>query len=294
MGFSVMPVRNRLYRTGLSAAAVAMLSSVSAWAQDGIDKLPTIGQPVDGAMGFQPAATELARDIHFLDGMMLYIMTAIVIFVTLLLAYVAIRYNRKSNPTPARFTHNTLIEVTWTAVPVLILFFIGAFSLPILFKQQEIPTADITIKATGNQWFWSYDYVDHDFGFQSFKLERDQLAEYGYEDSDYLLATDTAVVLPVNKTIVVEVTGADVIHAWTVPAFGVKQDAVPGRLAHLWFKADKIGVYHGQCSVLCGKDHAYMPITVKIVSQEDYDAWLDRAIKEYAGTPRTRTIASAN
>lgn len=288
-----MPVRHRLYRTGL-CAALAMLSSVPVWAQDGLNNLPTIGKPVDGAMGFQPAVTEVARDLQFLDGMMLYIMTAIVIFVTLLLAYVAIRYNRRSNPTPARFTHNTMIEVTWTAVPVVILFFIGAFSLPILFKQQEIPTADITIKATGNQWFWHYDYVDNGFGFESFKLERDQLAEYGYEDSDYLLATDTAVVLPVNKTIVVEVTGADVIHSWTVPAFGVKQDAVPGRLAHLWFKADTIGVYHGQCSVLCGKDHAYMPITVKIVSQEDYDAWLDTAIKEYAGTPRTRTVASAN
>lgn len=225
-----MPVRHRRLRSGLAAAA-ATLCALPAIAQDALNSLETVGRPVDGAMGFQPAATEIARDLQWLDGMMMYILTGIVVFVTLLLAWVAIRYNQRANPNPARFTHNTAIEVTWTAVPVLILFLIGGYSLPILFKQQEIPQADITIKATGNQWFWSYDYVDHDFGFESFLLTRDQLAENGYDDSDYLLATDTALVLPVNKIIVVQVTGSDVIHSWTVPAFGVKQDAVPGRLA---------------------------------------------------------------
>lgn len=287
-----MPVRHRLALPGLAATAAA-LGALPVRAQDALNSLETVGRPVDGAMGFQPAATEIARDLQWLDGMMMYILTGIVVFVTLLLVWVAIRYNRRVNPNPARFTHNTVIEVTWTAVPVLILFLIGGYSLPILFKQQEIPQADITIKATGNQWFWNYDYVDHDFGFASFLLPRDQLAENGYDDSDYLLATDTAVVLPVDKTVVVQVTGADVIHSWTVPAFGVKQDAVPGRLAELWFKPERIGVYYGQCSELCGKDHAYMPITVKVVSQEDYEKWLDGAIKEYAGTPRDRTVASA-
>jgi cytochrome c oxidase subunit 2 len=293
MGFSLMPVRHRLVRQGLAAGAAALLAAPT-MAQDALNSLEKVGRPVDRGIGFQPSATELSRDIVWLDNMILYIITAIVIFVTLLLVWVAIRYNRRANPDPARFTHNTVIEVTWTAAPVLILFFIGAFSLPILFKQQEIPQADITIKATGNQWFWSYEYVDHDFGFESFMLARDQLAEYGYDKSDYLLATDTALVLPVDKTIVMQVTGSDVIHSWAMPAFGVKQDGVPGRLAELWFKPERIGVYYGQCSELCGKDHSYMPITVKVVSQEDYEAWLDGAIEEYAGTPRDRTFASAD
>ena len=150
------------------------------------------------------------------------------------------------------------------------------------------------IKAIGNQWYWSYEYVDHEFGFDSFMLAREDLSDHGYTDDLYLLATDTAVVVPTGKKVVVQVTGSDVIHAWTIPAFGVKQDAVPGRLAELWFTVDegKEGVYFGQCSELCGKDHAYMPITVKAVSQQAYDAWLRGAIEEYAGNPATLTLAS--
>lgn len=269
---------------GLSSAAFAM----PAFAQD----LEVIGRPVDGKMGFQPAATELARDLQWLDGMILVIITIITLFVVGLMAVVVFRYNAKANPKPASFTHNTPIEVAWTVVPIFILVFIGAFSLPILYKQQEIPEADITIKVTGYQWFWGYEYIDHDFEFESFMLARDDLEEYGYSQDEYLLATDTAVVVPVGKTIVMQVTAADVIHAWTIPAFGVKQDAVPGRLAELWFAAEQEGIYFGQCSELCGKDHAYMPITVKVVSQEAYDAWLDGAIEEYAGTPRTVQVAS--
>jgi len=172
--------------------------------------------------------------------------------------------------------------------------FIGANSLPILFKQQEIPEGDINIKVTGYQWYWGYEYTDHEFAFDSFMLARDELEEFGYSQDEYLLATNTAVVVPVDKTVVMQVTGADVIHSWTIPAFGVKQDAVPGRLAELWFKAEKEGVYFGQCSELCGKDHAYMPITVKVVSQEAYDLWLNGAIEEYAGTPRSVQVASAD
>ncbi len=236
--------------------------------------LETVGVPEPKGMGFQPAATEMARDLQQLDQMVLIIITVITVFVTGLLLYAAWRFRASKNPVPKTFTHNAPIEIAWTVVPIVILVFIGAFSLPVLFKSQEIPVGDITIKATGNQWFWSYEYVDEGVAFDSFMLEREQLAENGYADSDYLLATDTAIVIPIGKTIVVQVTGADVIHAWKVPAFGVMQDAVPGRLAQLWFTPEREGIYFGQCSELCGNLHAYMPITVKVVSQEVYDAWL--------------------
>lgn len=271
------------------SAAVAGLMAAPAFAQDGLE---VIGKPEQGLMGFQPAVTELARDLQWLDGMLLVIITLISLFVVGLMAVVVFRYNRKSNPTPASFTHNTPVEIAWTVIPIVILVFIGAFSLPILFKQQEIPEADITIKVTGYQWFWGYEYVDHDFGFESFMLAKDELEENGYAPDEYLLATDTAVVVPTGATVVMQVTGADVIHSWTIPSFGVKQDAVPGRLAELWFAAEREGVYFGQCSELCGKDHAYMPITVKVVSPEAYEQWLDGAIEQYAGTPRAVQVAS--
>jgi len=280
----------RLLKTlpGLMAAMTAL----PAVAQDATEGLPIIGAPVDRGIGFQPAATELARDLQWLDGMLLVIITAITIFVTALLAIVVVRYNRRANPKPASFTHNSPLEVAWTIVPIIILVFIGAFSLPVLFKQQVIPEGDITIKVTGYQWFWGYEYVDEGFGFDSFMLAREDLEEYGYSQDEYLLATDTAVVVPTGATVVMQVTAADVIHSWTIPAFGVKQDAVPGRLAELWFNAEKEGIYFGQCSELCGKDHAYMPITVKVVSPEAYDRWLEGAREEFAGTPRSFDVAA--
>ena len=267
---------------------IAGMSAMPALAQDGLE---IIGIPIDRGLGFQPAVTELARDLQWLDAMILYIITAIVVFVTALMGYVIIRYNRRVNPNPASFTHNSPVEIAWTVIPVLILTVIGVYSLPVLFKQQEIPEADLTIKVTGNQWYWGYEYVDHGFGFDSFmigdgKVLNDEveaeLVAAGYTRDEFLLATDTAVVVPVGQIVVMQLTGADVIHSWTIPAFGVKQDAVPGRLAQLWFKAEKEGVYFGQCSELCGKDHAYMPITVKVVSQEAYEEWLKGAIDEYA------------
>ncbi|MCK8484589.1 cytochrome c oxidase subunit II [Aliiroseovarius sp. S2029] len=268
--------------SSLFATATAILTAGQAMAQD---KLEIIGAPVDGAMGFQPSATSVAQATHGLDGMINYIIIAITIFVTLLLAIVIVRFNRRANPEPATFTHNTPIEIVWTLVPVVILVFIGAFSLPVLFQQQVIPKGDVVIKATGYQWYWGYEYPQHEFGFDSFLLAKEELEEYGYSDSEYLLATDTAVVVPTGKKVVIQVTGADVIHSWTIPAFGVKQDAVPGRLAELWFEVDegKEGIYFGQCSELCGKDHAYMPITVKAVTQAEYDTWLKGAVEEYAG-----------
>lgn len=285
--------------TGLAATFAA----APAIAQEG---LQIIGVPTDKGLGFQPAATELARDLQWLDGMILWIITAISIFVVALLGIVIVRYNRRANPEPASFTHNTPIEVLWTVGPILILLFIGSFSLPVLFKQQEIPEGEVNIKVTGYQWYWGYEYTDHDFAFDSYMIGQPAtvgnyvltdeveaaLVEAGYSRNEFLLATDTAVVVPVNKTVVMTVTAADVIHSWTIPAFGVKQDGVPGRLAQLWFKAEKEGVYFGQCSELCGKDHAYMPITVKVVSEEAYENWLKGAKEEYAGAPASYAVAS--
>ena len=285
--------------TGLAA----MFAAAPAIAQEG---LQIIGVPTDKGLGFQPAATELARDLQWLDGMILWIITAISIFVVALLAIVIVRYNRRANPEPASFTHNTPIEVLWTVGPILILLFIGSFSLPVLFKQQEIPEGEVNIKVTGYQWYWGYEYTDHDFAFDSYMIGQPAtvgnyfitheveaaVVESGYSRNEFLLATDTAVVVPVNKTVVMTVTAADVIHSWTIPAFGVKQDGVPGRLAQLWFKAEKEGVYFGQCSELCGKDHAYMPITVKVVSEEAYENWLKGAKEEYASAPASYAVAS--
>ncbi len=280
--------------SGFTAAIFATLAAAMATAQSATDGLDIVGQPLDRGLNFQPPATELMRDIIWLDNMLNWIIGVIVAFVTLLLLIAIVRYNRRSNPEAARFTHNTPIEVLWTLGPVIILVFIGAFSLPILFKQQEIPEADITIKVTGYQWYWGYEYVDEGFGFESFMLAKDELADHGYGPEQYLLATDTSVVVPTGAIVVMNVTGADVIHSWTIPAFGVKQDAVPGRIAQLWFEAEREGIYFGQCSELCGKDHAYMPITVKVVSPEAYEAWLGEAREEFAGLPQSFTVASAD
>ena len=278
---------------------MTIVMGLPAAAQDGLE---IIGKPVDKLLGFQPPVTELARDVQWLDDMVLWVIVAITLLVTALLAYVIVRYNQKANPNPSSFTHNSPLEVAWTVVPIVVLVFIGAFSLPVLFKQQEIPEGDIHIKVTGYQWYWGYEYTDHEFGFDSFMIGEGQvlndeveaeLIAAGYSRDEFLLATDTSVVVPVNKVVVMDVTGADVIHSWTIPAFGVKQDAVPGRIAQLWFKAEKEGVYFGQCSELCGKSHAYMPITVKVVSQEVYDAWLAGAIDEYAGTPLDFQVAAS-
>lgn len=256
--------------------------------------LPVVGAPVPGGMNYQPAATDLARDVHWLSHMVHGIMGAIVLFVVVLLGIVVFRFNARRNPTPAAFTHNTRIEIAWTLAPVLILIVIGSFSLPVLFKQLEIPEPGLTIKTTGYQWYWSYEYPDNEFSFESLMLPKEDLAEYGYTDDLYLLATDTAVVVPVDTVVRLQTTAGDVIHSWTIPAFGVKMDAIPGRLNETWFSADREGVYFGQCSELCGKDHSYMPITVKVVSQERYAEWLDWAIEQYGGTRGEADVAQAN
>ncbi len=260
-------------------------------AQGVLGDLPTIGKPVAGGMGFQPASTELARDQQWLDQFVLIIITAVTVFVCLLLLFVIFRFNAKSNPVPAKYTHNTPLEIGWTLVPVLILVAIGAFSLPILFRSQEMPeNPDVVIKATGYQWYWGYEYPENGIAFDSLMLPEEELAENGYAPDEYLLATDTAVVVPVGQTVLLQVTASDVIHSWTIPAFAVKQDAVPGRIAQAWFNVEQEGTYFGQCSELCGINHAYMPIVVKAVSPEVYAAW----VAEQGGTMGDEPAPTAN
>ncbi|MGB0411899.1 MAG: cytochrome c oxidase subunit II [Pikeienuella sp.] len=253
----------------LSAAATTALLSLPAMAQE------SIGKPTPGAMGFQPAVTNQAAELQQYDYFLHILSGAIVLFVTVLLLICIFKFSAKKNPTPARFTHNAALEVAWTGIPILILIVMGVWSVPILYNQMTIPKADVVIKATGNQWYWSYEYPEEEIEFDSIMLAREELEEYGYAQDEFLLATDTAVVVPVNSNVHLLVAAADVIHAWTVPAFGVKTDAMPGRLNEIWFNANTVGTYFGQCSELCGKDHAYMPIVVKVLSQEDYDAWVE-------------------
>ena len=267
----------------VSGLGFAALSGVCANAQEVLGDLPTIGKPHARGMGFQPPSSPLAHDQQWLDHFVLYIITAVTIFVCILLLICIFRYNSRANPVPARFTHNTPIEIAWTLVPVLILVAIGVFSLPALFRSQEMPNnPDLVIKAIGHQWYWSYEYPNDGIAFDALMLEKDALADAGYSEDEYLLAADNPVVVPVGKTVLMQVTATDVIHSWTIPAFAVKQDAVPGRIAQLWFAADTEGVYFGQCSELCGINHAYMPIVVKAVSQEKYDAWLAGAKEEFS------------
>ncbi|MBW0156852.1 cytochrome c oxidase subunit II [Sedimentimonas flavescens] len=281
-------------RRGFAASITSAMVAGQVYAQDMITGLPVIGKPKDMGLGFQPAASELAHDQQWLDGMLLAIITVVTLFVFALLIYAMLRFNQRANPKPARFTHNTPLEVTWTLVPIVILVVVGAFSLPTLWKQQEIPAADITIKVTGYQWYWGYEYPDEGVAFDALMLAKEDLATHGYAEDEYLLATDNAVVVPKGKTIVMQVTGADVIHSWAMPAFAVKQDAVPGRIAQLWFNADKEGVYFGQCSELCGQAHSYMPIVVKVVSDEVYAQWLERAKNGFAAVETDSPVKVAS
>ncbi len=263
----------------------------SAFAQDVLGELPVIGKPEPRGVNFQPAATELARDQQWLDHFVLIIITVITVLVCTLLLVVILRYNKRSNPVPAKFTHNTPLEIAWTLVPVLILVMIGAFSLPALFRSQEMPAdPDVVIKATGNQWYWSYEYPENGVSFDSIMLTKEELADYGYSEDEYLLATDTAVVVPVGQTVLLQVTANDVIHSWSIPAFAVKQDAVPGRIAQAWFNVEQEGVYFGNCYELCGINHAYMPIVVKAVSPEVYAQWVAEQGGTLEGAPATAAV----
>jgi cytochrome c oxidase subunit II len=270
---------------GLFAAALITalgLGGGSAWA--------ALGQPVDWQLGLQDAGTPVMEDIvWFHDYLLLGIITAIALFVLVLLLIIMVRFNATRNPTPSRTTHNTLIEVLWTAIPVLILVVIAIPSFKLLFYQLNLPPADVTVKATGNQWFWSYTYPDNgNFEFNSILVPTDKLKPGQLR----LLTVDNEMVVPVNKVVRVQTIGADVIHAFAVPSFGIKIDSVPGRLNETWFKATREGVYYGQCSELCGRDHAFMPIAVRVVSEQAFNAWVEDAKKKYAVVPTTTLVAA--
>jgi cytochrome c oxidase subunit 2 len=228
-------------------------------------------------MGWQPAGSALKRQTEIFYNWGLFpLIAAICLLVGGLLLWIMIRYNKKANPVPARFSHNTLVEIIWTLVPVLILVVVAIFSLGLLRDYNDMPKPDVVVKATGNQWFWTYDYPELGVTDIESRLREDakDIKTAKAAGIPYLLEVDNVLVVPVNKVIHVQTTGADVIHSFTVPAFGFKIDAVPGRLNNTWFKAEKIGTYYGQCSELCGKDHAYMPIEVKVVSDADFDAFI--------------------
>ncbi|MBZ0146997.1 MAG: cytochrome c oxidase subunit II [Pseudorhodoplanes sp.] len=248
------------------------------------------GQPTNWQLGFQQSATPVMENITWFHNFLLVVITVITVFVLALLVTIAVRFNAKANPTPSRTTHNTLLEVVWTVVPVIILVAIAVPSFRLLFFQLTIPQADVTIKATGKQWFWTYTYPDHGkFEFDSLMLQDKDRKP----DQPRLLAVDNELVVPVNKTVRVQVIGADVIHAFAVPSFGIKIDAIPGRLNETWFKAEREGVYYGQCSELCGKDHAFMPIAVRVVKETDFNAWVEQAKKKYARSDDSRLAVAA-
>lgn len=239
-------------------------------------------QPVDWQINFQPAATDIMREITWFNDYTLWFIVPITVLVLALLMIVIIRFRASANPAPSKTSHNTLIEVIWTIGPVVILLFLAIPSFQLLNAQFTPPEEpQFTVKATGYQWYWGYEYqVEQEVSFDSILLSDSDRAAYGKEDRKAyprLLAVDNEMVVPVNATVRVLVTAADVIHAFTMPSFGVKMDAVPGRLNETWFKADREGLYYGQCSELCGKDHAYMPIAIRVVSEQQYGTWLTAA-----------------
>ncbi len=234
--------------------------------------------PVEGAFGMQPPATDLAKEVVEFHTLLLWIITAIVIFVTILLLYVMVRFNRKANPVPKTFSHNTPIEIAWTVIPVIILAAIAVVSFPLLFKQESVPavaeTEIVDVKVYGRQWYWSYIYGagDDEVYFDSNMVQDADLGPGQIAK----LSVNNPMVVPVGKYVRLSISASDVIHAWTIPAFAVKVDAVPGRLNQIWFKVDEPGVFYGQCSELCGVNHAFMPIEVRVLPQEQYETWLER------------------
>jgi cytochrome c oxidase subunit 2 len=261
---------------GLAVAGIALAASPMASAE--------MGQPAPWEFKLQEAATPVMETITSFHNFLTVLIFVITLFVLALLVIVVVKFNAKANPVPSRTTHNTLIEVAWTLIPVLILVGIAVPSFRLLFLELDIPKADLTIKATGKQWYWSYAYPDNG------KFEFDSLM--AQDKQPRLLGVDNEMVVPVNKIVRVQTTGADVIHSFAVPAFGIKIDAIPGRLNETWFKATKTGMFYGQCSELCGKDHAFMPIAVRVVSDQEFASWVETAKKKFASAP-SNTFASA-
>ena len=261
---------------GFAVAAMALVTGGAAYAE--------LGQPAPWEYRLQESASPVMDNITWFHNFLFVLITLITLFVLALLIIVMVKFNAKANPVPSKTTHNTLIEVAWTLIPVLILVGIAVPSFRLLFEELDIPKADLTVKATGKQWYWSYAYPDNG------KFEFDSLL--APDKMPRLLGVDNEMVVPVNKVIRVQTTGADVIHSFAMPAFGIKIDAIPGRLNETWFKATKTGTFHGQCSELCGKDHAFMPIVIRVVDDKEFTAWVADAQKKFASAPGN-TYASA-
>jgi cytochrome c oxidase subunit 2 len=261
---------------GLAVAGLTLATGGATFAAE-------LGQPAPWEWTLQQSASPVMDNIVWFHNFLFVLITLITLFVLALLVIVVVKFNARANPVPSRTTHNTLIEVAWTLVPVLILVGISVPSFRLLFLELDVPKADLTIKATGKQWYWSYAYPDNG------KFEFDSLM--AQDKQPRLLGVDNEMVVPVNKVVRVQVTGADVIHAFALPAFGVKIDAIPGRLNETWFKATKTGMFYGQCSELCGKDHAFMPIAIRVVSDQEFASWVETAKKKYA-SGGTSTYAS--
>ena len=263
---------------GLTVAGAALVSGGAAFAE--------LGQPAPWQYNLQDAGSPVMENIIWFHSLLLTIITVITLFVLALLVIVMVKFNAKANPTPSKTTHHTLLEVAWTLIPVLILVAIAVPSFRLLFLELDVPKADVTIKATGKQWYWSYAYPDNG------KFEFDSLM--AADKQPRLLGVDNEMVVPVNKVIRVQTTGSDVIHSFAVPAFGVKIDAIPGRLNETWFKATKVGMYYGQCSELCGKDHAFMPIAVRVVNDQEFASWVETAKKKFASAPANSFASAAD
>ena len=273
-----MAIRDRLKTVLLAAAAIALCGA--AYAKE--------GQPAPWQLGFQPAASPIMEQITSFHTYVTIIITLIALFVLGLLVYVMGRFNEKRNPYPSRTTHHSALEIAWTILPVLILVAIAIPSFRLLFAQYDIPKPDLTITATGSQWYWTYEYPDHSITFDSIMVQEADLKE----GQPRLLTVDREVVVPVGKNVVVGVKSNDVIHDWAMPAFGVKLDAVPGRLQTTWFRAEREGVYYGQCSELCGRNHAFMPIAVRVVSEADFTDWLAKTKASAARDDAEKVVAA--
>ena len=264
-------------------SVMAMMTALAFAVLLGDFALAATGQPSPGQIGFQTPASPVMHEIVWFHDVLLWIITAIVVFVFVLMAIIVFKFNKKANPTPAKFTHNVGLEVAWTLIPVLILVAIAIPSFRLLYKIEDIPPSDLTIKATGATWNWIYQYPElfPEEDFVANMVEDEQLGlDYWGKPQPRLLATDFDIVVPVGKVVKVQVTGADVIHSWAIPSFGVKMDAVPGRLNETWFQAEEIGMYYGQCSELCGQGHAFMPISIRVVSEDEFAAWVESTKQE--------------
>ncbi len=269
---------------GLAMAGVALVASGSAFAE--------LGQPAPWEYKLQEAATPVMENIVWFHNFLFWLITAITLFVLALLVIVMVKFNAKANPVPSKTTHNTLIEVAWTLIPVMILVTLVVPSFRLLFLELDVPKADLTIKATGNQWNWTYTYPDDKIEFTSIILTDEERAKRN-PPPPRLLGVDNEMVVPVDKVVRIQTTGADVIHSFAVPAFGIKIDAIPGRLNETWFKATKEGTYYGQCSELCGKDHAFMPIVVRVVKDQEYQDWKKKQVAANAGNSFASAAAAA-